>query len=176
MKVTINLSGADEGDKSRFRHPVLPATLEAIRAAIGNQQALIEIQWGPRRQPVVYDASDNCTDKPLSKADVAEVPASEHVRKSSLQIGPSAHVGQLLRAKFGKLPTEELRLCIGGECSNSAFSSAMAGKGARKIRVLIALALNILPSKLWAERSYPIKRMDDQDYLLRQQQKGTLRS
>lgn len=63
--------------------------------------------------------------------------------------------------------------CKGKGCSHSAFSSAMAGKGARKIRVLIALALGILPSKLWTERSYAIKKMDDEQYLHKRQRSGS---
>lgn len=56
IKVTINLWGASNEDKERFRHPLLSVTLEAIRTAISDQQADIEIQWGGNRT-ILYKAT-----------------------------------------------------------------------------------------------------------------------
>lgn len=59
VKVMINLWGARDEDKLKFRRPLLPDTLDSIRNAIGNQQVNIEVQWSPRQRSILYEATDS---------------------------------------------------------------------------------------------------------------------
>ncbi|WP_199688136.1 type II toxin-antitoxin system HicB family antitoxin [Noviherbaspirillum sedimenti] len=73
----------------------------------------------------------------------------------------------LLVKKFGKMSNRELagRIGLSGRDAPTMLSAAASGKGTRRARCAIALALNAPPSRLWPERPPEIGQDDDRLYL-----------
>lgn len=73
-------------------------------------------------------------------------------------------VKSLLVQKFGKMSNRELAARIGltGRDAPTMLSAAASGKGTRKARCAIALALDDLPSRLWPDRLPSIGQDDDE--------------
>lgn len=90
------------------------------------------------------------------------VPAA--VTKSGPRMSP---VKQLLVDKFGKMSNREMagRIGLSGRDAPTMLSAAAAGKGTRKTRCAIALALDEIPSRLWPHRPPAICQDDDTLYL-----------
>ncbi|WP_206732408.1 hypothetical protein [Janthinobacterium sp. 17J80-10] len=76
-------------------------------------------------------------------------------------------VKQLLVKKFGKMSNREMatRIGLSGRDAPTMLSAAASGKGTRKARCAIALALNELPSCLWPNRQPAICQDDDSLYV-----------
>lgn len=90
------------------------------------------------------------------------VPAA--ITKSGPRMSP---VKQLLVDKFGKMSNREMagRIGLSGRDAPTMLSAAASGKGTRKTRCAIALALNETPSRLWPHRLPAISQDDDTLYL-----------
>ncbi len=73
---------------------------------------------------------------------------------------------RLLVSKFGKMSNRELagRIGLTGRDAPTMLSAAASGKGTRKARCAIALALDELPSHLWPDRLPGICHDDDAMY------------
>ncbi|WP_367848756.1 hypothetical protein [Rhodoferax sp. WC2427] len=85
-------------------------------------------------------------------------------------IGTSAGAPVLrgLLDKYGEKTNRQLAEAIGltdsHAVSASTFSNALAGKGSRFVRCVIALGLEEFPSKIWPHLSEKILRNDDEVY------------
>lgn len=90
------------------------------------------------------------------------VPAA--VTKPGPRMSP---VKQLLVEKFGKMSNREMagRIGLSGRDAPTMLSAAASGKGTRKTRCAIAMALNETPSRLWPHRLPAISQDDDSLYL-----------
>ena len=75
-------------------------------------------------------------------------------------------VKQLLVKKFGKMSNREMagRIGLSGRDAPTMLSAAASGKGTRKARCAISLALNEPPSSLWPSRETAICQDDDSLY------------
>ncbi|HEY8102696.1 MAG TPA: hypothetical protein VIF82_18305 [Burkholderiaceae bacterium] len=73
----------------------------------------------------------------------------------------------LLRRKYGDLSAVEYIAVLRLDCTEAQFHAAMSGMGKREHRVQIALSLEILPSVLTKNRSFMIRKADDQSYFMR---------
>lgn len=75
--------------------------------------------------------------------------------------------------KFGKMSNRALagRIGLSGRDAPTMVSAAASGKGTRKARCAIALALGELPSRLWPDR-VPGIGADDDDMFLQLQKQG----
>jgi len=73
----------------------------------------------------------------------------------------------LLVQKFGKMSNREMagRIGLSGRDAPTMLSAAASGKGTRKARCAIAMALNEAPSRLWPHRPPAICDDDDSLYL-----------
>lgn len=80
--------------------------------------------------------------------------------------GAGAPILRRLLDKFGMMTNRKLkdRLAL-DEVKLSVFSNALAGRGSRLARVMIAYALDEPPSKLWPSLSEKTRAADDQIYL-----------
>ncbi len=69
----------------------------------------------------------------------------------------------MLVEKFGKMSNRELagRIGLSGRDAPTMLSAAASGKGTRKARCAIALALGEIPSRLWPDRPPAIGDDDD---------------
>jgi predicted RNase H-like HicB family nuclease/lambda repressor-like predicted transcriptional regulator len=92
-------------------------------------------------------------------------PEPKHIQRMS-------PVKLLLVKKFGKMSNRELagRIGLTGRDAPTMLSAAASGKGTRKARCAIALALGVLPSRLWPDRQAAIYQDDDDlfDYFKKQ--------
>lgn len=77
--------------------------------------------------------------------------------------GPAADVMQRLRKRHGNLRNRDLaaKLGLSGEITSVGVAAAASGKGARAVRVALALAVGEQPSSLWIHRSSTINARDD---------------
>lgn len=94
--------------------------------------------------------------------DLLSAPAA--ATKHGPRISP---VKQLLVQKFGKMSNREMagRIGLSGRDAPTMLSAAASGKGTRKARCAIAMALTEAPSRLWPHRPMAICEDDDSLYL-----------
>lgn len=93
--------------------------------------------------------------------DLLHLPAA--AKRRGVRMSP---VKQLLVKKFGKMSNREMASGLGlnGRDAPTMLSAAASGKGTRKARCAIALALNQAPSRLWPNRREAICEDDDRLY------------
>lgn len=111
----------------------------------------------------------------LAPADLARsvrerLAAAMPEQRHALRMSP---VKLLLVKKFGKMSNRELagRIGLVGRDAPTMLSAAASGKGTRKARCAIALALEQLPSRLWPDRPAAICQ-DDDDMFCRAKRPG----
>ena len=109
----------------------------------------------------VFDAINAGRAPPEPSKDFVLRPPVRMVKDSS-----AAPVLRRLHQRYGNLTSRQLMEKIGltGDhaVTPSAFSAAASGKGARFVRLAIALALNEMPSTLWPHLSPVIRQRDDE--------------
>jgi hypothetical protein len=83
--------------------------------------------------------------------------------------GIGAPVRRRLLEKFGQMTNRQLSDAIGfnqfAKVSLSVFSNALAGKGSRSVRCVIAIELEERPSTIWPFLSEKTRQLDDEVYL-----------
>jgi hypothetical protein len=67
MKLSIDLLGAKEEQKARFSEPALKDTLGALRQAIGDPKADVEVRWGPTGHRTVLHTVQSIDDFPAER-------------------------------------------------------------------------------------------------------------
>ncbi len=75
--------------------------------------------------------------------------------------GDAAPIMRRLHHQFGNVSNRQLAEKLGWPVSPTAFAAAAAGKGARAVRLAIALTLNERPSRLWPHLSATSRHRDD---------------
>ncbi|CAN5873706.1 hypothetical protein BH11PSE12_BH11PSE12_20580 [soil metagenome] len=125
-------------------------------AAVINAEAAIT-EW-------VFNAINSGMIPPEPANDFVLHPPTRPVGK-----GMAAPVMLRLHRKYGNLSNREISKAIGlveqYAVTPSAFANAAAGKGARFVRCVIAIALGELPSALWTFPSEKTRQADDELYL-----------
>jgi hypothetical protein len=81
--------------------------------------------------------------------------------------GAGAPILRRLLDKFGMMTNRQLKDRLGlDEVNLTVFSNALAGRGSRLARVMIAYGLNEPPSKLWPSLSEKTRTTDDEVFSL----------
>lgn len=100
----------------------------------------------------------------INQGKPAPEPAKDFVLRPTgkrVGTGDAAPVMRRLHHQFGNVSNRQLAQKLGCPVSPTAFAAAAAGKGARAVRLAIALTLNERPSRLWPHLSATARRRDD---------------